>query len=434
MANDNYQSWGRTIKCNRAATEWQADALADAQGSLLPFGNGKSYGDSCHNDAGTLLDNRNHKDVLEFNPETGVLRAQTGILLCDILEHILPHGWFLPVTPGTQFVTLGGAIANDVHGKNHHRAGTFGRHVNCFEIARSDFGTQICSPDRHSELFDATIGGLGLTGNITWAELRLMKVASADIDQQIIRFSNLENYFALAGEADRNNEYSVAWIDSHATGRGFGRGLLLNGNHADNGNLTYQVSKPRISVPFTPPFSLINGLALRAFNQLYYHKQRKVESNDRVACSSYFYPLDGIGNWNRLYGPKGLYQHQCALPVENAETVVADLLKACQKAGQGSFLTVLKRFGNVPSPGLLSFPREGFTLTLDFPNSGARTLALMHQLDQITVQAGGAVNPYKDARMSAVTYQASFPRWQELERLRDPVLMSDFWRRVTLKS
>lgn len=432
MSIDKYQSWGRLVRHERSAQNWQLTALDNPTTSLLPFGNGKSYGDSCHNDQGLLLDNRPHSAVLAFDTVTGILRCEAGILFSEILAHILPHGWFLPITPGTQLVTLGGAIANDVHGKNHHRAGTLGCHVTQFELVRSDSGTQICSPSQNTELFATTIGGMGLTGNITWAEIKLMKIASADIDQHVVKFNKLKDYFSLAEASDRNNEYSVAWIDSLARGKGFGRGHLLNGNHADNGNFTYKSAKPLITVPFTPPFALVSGLGLKVFNQLYYHKQRSREVRNRVAYSGYFYPLDIIGDWNRLYGPKGLFQHQSVVPVDNAELTVAKLIGASQKAGQGSFLTVLKRFGNIPSPGLMSFPKEGFTLTLDFPNSGPKALELMARLDQITIEAGGAVNPYKDARMSKETFAASFPQWQELEAARDPAIISDFWRRVTL--
>ncbi len=430
MAAD-YQSWGRNIKADRKAMNWRKGLPDQRKAAYLPFGNGKSYGDSCHNNAGVLLDNRSSGRILEFDAQSGLLRAEAGILLCDILAGVLPCGWFLPVTPGTQFVTLGGAIANDVHGKNHHRAGTFGCHVQQFEIARSDQPLQICSRDKNGDLFSATIGGLGLTGNITWAEISLKKIASADIDQQVIKFARLEEYFALAASADRDNEYSVAWIDSHAKGGQLGRGHLLNGNHADNGNFAYKPAKPLVSVPFTPPIALINGVALQAFNWLYYNRQCQREVKSRPPYGSYFYPLDIIGHWNRLYGPKGLFQHQSIVPVHNAEEVIASLLKTCQQAHQGSFLTVLKRFGNVPSPGLMSFPREGFTLTLDFPDSGAKTLALLDRLDEITIMAGGAVNPYKDARMAPDTFSASFPSWQRLEQMRDPAIMSDFWRRVT---
>lgn len=410
---------------------WSATTLADNPSSLLPFGNGKSYGDSCHNDPGTLIDNRNNAEILAFDAESGTIRCKTGIMLSHILQHIIPHGWFLPVTPGTQMVTLGGAIANDVHGKNHHRTGTFGNHVLQFELHRSDGEPQICSHEQNNALFAATIGGMGLTGNIDWAEISLMKISSVDIDQQTIKFGRLEDFFNLNQAADRDHEYSVAWIDSMARGTRLGRGLLLNGNHAENGNFEWVKPKSRVTVPFTPPFALVTGLALKAFNEAYYHKQRRTEVHGRVAYGSYFYPLDSIGHWNRLYGPRGLFQHQCIIPPENAEQVIAHLLEACHVAGQGSFLTVLKRFGDIPSPGLMSFPREGFTLTLDFPNLGQRTLNLLEQLDQITLKSGGAINPYKDARMSAATYQCSFPQWPELEAARDPKFMSDFWRRTT---
>ncbi len=431
MAHENYQSWGRNTHIERQAKAWHSGDLNNATSSLLPFGNGRSYGDSCHNDQGLLLDNRAHSKIISFDASVGEITCEAGILLCDILSHISPAGWFLPVTPGTQFVTLGGAIANDVHGKNHHRTGTFGCHVERFRLERSDQPPLECSRQENQMLFSATIGGLGLTGNITSATIKLMKITSIDIEQQAIKFNRLSDYFAMAEEADRNNEYSVAWIDSLATGRKLGRGLLLNGNHAKNGNLDFSTTQPLFSVPFTPPISLINGLALKAFNQLYYHKQQKREVISHAKCSSYFYPLDGIGKWNRLYGPKGLFQHQSVVPVENAEAVVSSLIKTTQTAGHGSFLTVLKRFGNIASPGFMSFPREGFTLTLDFPNFGKKTLALLNDLDRITINAGGAINPYKDARMSADTFKQAFPDWQKLDALRDPAIMSDFWRRVT---
>ncbi len=430
MEHEDYQSWGRNTHIERQAKAWRSGDLNNASLSSLPFGNGRSYGDSCHNDQGMLLDNRAQSKVISFDETVGEICCEAGILLCDILRHITPTGWFLPVTPGTQFVTLGGAIANDVHGKNHHRTGTFGCHVESFGLERSDQPPLECSRQENQVLYCATIGGLGLTGNITSATIRLKKVHSIDIKQQSIKFERLGDYFDMAEEADRNNEYSVAWIDSLARGQKLGRGILLNGNHAKNGNLGFSTTKPFLSVPFTPPISLINGLALKAFNQLYYHKQQKREVISQTKCSSYFYPLDGIGKWNRLYGPKGLFQHQSVVPLENAEAVVSSLIKTTQTAEHGSFLTVLKRFGDVASPGFMSFPREGFTLTLDFPNFGKRTLALLNDLDRITINAGGAINPYKDARMSADTFKQAFPNWQELEALRDPAIMSDFWRRV----
>ncbi len=430
MTVASHESWGRLKKTQRVSIPFGSKLVSHPDKTFLPFGMGRSYGDSCHNDDGILLTNRRNKRSLKFNSETGILRAQSGILLSEITDAVLPHGWFLPVTPGTQFVTLGGAIANDVHGKNHHCKGTFGQHVIKFELARSDLGTMVCSPSENVELFNATIAGMGLTGMIAWAEIQLMRVGSADIDQTRVRLNNLGDFFEQIEEADRNNEYCVAWIDSLARGNKLGRGHLLLGNHANNANFKPVTPSARISVPFTPPFPLVSGLALRAFNQLYFHKLRMPVHRARVPYQSYFYPLDGIGNWNRLYGPRGLFQHQCALPEQGAERVVTQLIEASHEAKQGSFLTVLKRFGSLPSPGLMSFPQPGYTLTLDFANLGKPTLELMARLDEITLSAGGRVNPYKDARMSANTFKTSFPKWAKLEEFRDPILNSDFWNRV----
>ncbi|MEM7300861.1 MAG: FAD-binding oxidoreductase [Pseudomonadota bacterium] len=435
MSAATFDSWGRVRRADRNAQTFSKtlanQLLKKQQGGLLPFGNGRSYGDSCHNDVGALIDMREQSSIHALDEYSGVLTADAGVMLHEIIAHVLPKGWFLPVTPGTQLVTLGGAIANDVHGKNHHRRGTFGNHIEGFELLRSDKGTLWCSPEQNSDLFHATIGGLGLTGIITRAQLKLMPVQTADIEQKTVRLNRLSDFFEHIEDADAENEYCVAWIDSLSRGSKMGRGHLLLGNHAKVGSRAPMSPKARLSVPFTPPFAMINSLSLKAFNFAYFNKLREAERTDRVGYSSYFYPLDGVGNWNRLYGPHGLFQHQSVVPFENGEAIVAKLIEASQKAGQGSFLTVLKRFGEVPSPGLLSFPKPGFTLTLDFANSGPATLKLLDRLDELTLSAGGRVNPYKDARMAASTFQTGFPNWRELEALRDPAMMSDFWRRVT---
>ena len=336
------------------------------------------------------------------------------------------------MTPGTQFVTLGGAIANDVHGKNHHRRGTFGRWLESLELERSDRGTIACSPSRNPDLFAATIAGMGLTGLIRTATIRLLKVPSLSIAQATRRFDRLADYFALAEEADRVHEYAVAWIDSLAGGRSLGRGHLIVGDHAPRGDLSGTARPPLATVPFAPPVSPLGGLPLRAFNEFYFRRAPRGWSAATVSFDAFFYPLDRVGAWNRLYGPRGLHQHQSVVPLKDGEAVVRALIECARSHRHGSFLTVLKRFGDVPSPGLLSFPREGYTLTLDFPHRGAKTLKLLAELDAITVAAGGAVNPYKDARMSPETFAAGFPRWGELERLRDPAIVSDFWRRTAL--
>lgn len=403
------------------------------KGSLLGFGNGRSYGDSCHNSKGDLVDMRSHDQIIGFDRKGGLIEVEAGVMLSSLIDQIVPHGYFLPVTPGTRFVTIGGAIANDVHGKNHHRRGTFGCHVESLKLLRSDGKIRLCSPERNSKLFAATIGGMGLTGLILSATIRLMKVPGADVTERITSFRCLDEYFAMAVQADDSNEYAVAWIDQLASGSNEGRGLLLTANHMSAG-IGARAGPARLAVPFQPPMSVLNRPFLKAFNSAYFNKRRLGGPVPRRSpWQSYFYPLDGIRNWNRLYGPNGLYQHQSVIPEVVARQTVPGLLKAARDAGHGSFLTVLKRFGDVPSPGLLSFPRAGYTLTLDFPNNGAATEKLMERLDRITIEAGGAVNPYKDARMKPETFEASFPNWRELAELRDPVFSSDFWKRTAGK-
>lgn len=395
--------------------------------SLLAYGNGRSYGDTCQNGAGSLVDMRSLCRILSFDPETGVLEAEAGTLLSDIIAHVAPHGFFPAVVPGTQFVTLGGAIANDVHGKNHHRRGTFGCHVEALTLLRSDGRTYDCSNISNASLFRATIGGLGLTGLIQMATIRLLRVPSLDVVEQVTPFRDLGEFFDCVEEAESANEYAVAWIDQLARAN---HGLLMTGNHAHHGTHIPKPAGGWATVPFQPPLNLLSRPFLRLFNTAYGWKKGRAAGSRQTPYQGFFFPLDGVRNWNRLYGPKGLFQHQSVVPEHAARETVPALLEAAHAAGQGSFLTVLKRFGGINSPGVLSFPRPGYTLTLDFPNRGAATLALLKRLDAMTIDAGGAVNPYKDARMGAETFAASFPDWQQLEAERDPAFMSDFWART----
>jgi FAD/FMN-containing dehydrogenase len=428
------QSFGRLDRKSRYSASF-ADATADlrrgntARTSWLAVGNGKSYGDSAQSDSGMLVRRREGARILSFDAQSGILIAEPGVTLGDIILHIGPRGWFLPVTPGTKHVTLGGAIANDVHGKNHHRRGSFGAHVISFDLLRSDGVTRHCSVQEHMNLFAATIGGFGLTGVIVSATVQLMEVGSADVCEVATPFKSLEEYLELAEAADHANEYAVAWLDQLNAG---GRGLLMTANHAEAGAFAPHRSKPMITVPFQPPLNCLNGLSLAAFNALYFNSKGRNAGVKTSAYDGFFYPLDQVGNWNYLYGPKGMYQHQSVIPFGAAASALPALLTASREAGQASFLTVLKRFGDIASPSLTPFARKGYTLTLDFPNRGARTLALLAELDRITVDAGGAVNAYKDARMSAQTFAASYPNWRQLEALRDPAFVSDFWRRTAL--
>jgi FAD/FMN-containing dehydrogenase len=426
-------SWGNVIRQSQEVlpvTDRTADwpALPTGQ-SALPHGNGRSYGDSCLNPGGALLVTRALDRFIGFDPALGVLTCEAGVLLADITELALPHGWFLPVTPGTAFVSVGGAIANDVHGKNHHGAGTFGRHVQRFELLRSSGARLQCSREGNPGLFAATIGGLGLTGLITWAEIQLKPVAGPLMDVETLRFGDLTEFAGLSAESDRSFEYTVAWIDCLARGRQLGRGVLQRANHSPEPAPRSVRSARRFGVPFTPPISCINAVSLRVFNYAYYHLH-PLRSQANQHFAPFFYPLDSVQNWNRLYGPRGFYQYQCVVPGSDAARATAKLLVTIAASGMGSFLAVLKHFGPLESLGMLSFPQEGLTLALDFPNRGATLERLFVELDAIVTDAGGRLYAAKDGRMSARLFQSGYPRWQEFSRHIDPACSSGFWRRV----
>ncbi len=401
-------------------------ALPDAA-PLLAYGNGRSYGDVCLNAGGVLLQTRGIDRFIAFDETTGVLTCEAGVLLAEIITSFVPRGWFLPVTPGTRFVTVGGAIANDVHSKNHHRAGSFGCHVRRFELVRSDGSRRVCSPSENAEWFAATVGGLGLTGLITWVEIELKRLPGVEIEVAATRFEGLGEFFAINDAAEAHHEYTVAWVDCLAARP---RGIFLAGDHV--AAMPSAAGKAPGGLPLGPPqlpFSLINSLSLRAFNLAYYH--RPLAASSRTHFLPFFYPLDGVPNWNRLYGSRGFFQYQFVVPMA-AREALADVLVAIARSGQGSFLSVLKTFGARKSPGLLSFPQPGVTLALDFPNRGAATLALFDRLDAIVGAAGGRLYAAKDARMSAEFFRKSNPRLDEFMRFTDPNFSSDFSRRVMI--
>lgn len=423
-------SWGRWPRCeHRLRSLSNRFDLLPAEGSMLAYGNGRSYGDVCLNDRGTLLLTRGLDRFIAFDPATGVLECEAGVLLQEIIQLVLPHGWFVAATPGTALVTVGGAIANDVHGKNHHRVGSFGNHVIEFVLQRSDGSTLHCSPLLNPEWFVATIGGLGLTGLITRATLQLRRVPGPWLRGDSIRFSNLDEFFALAKASDRDYEYTVSWIDCVPRRKQLGRGVFMRGNHTHLHRAT--PNDKRLSVPFTPPISLVNGISLRPFNTLYFRRPAAAQQNTVWHYRSFFYPLDGVLNWNRIYGPRGFFQYQCVVPNDIGSAVLHVMLEKIARSGVGSFLAVLKSFGDIPSRGMMSFPRHGVTLALDFPNRAAPTLRLLESLDQITRDAGGAVYPAKDARMSSRSFQQYFPAWESFMKFVDPQFSSSFWRRVT---
>ncbi len=432
-----YGSWGglpeapskRVLQIGWRDDRLPDDALSDS--SCLCHGNGRSYGDSCLNDGATLMSTRGLDRVIAFNVSTGDFECEPGLLIKELLDLTVPYGWFSPVVPGTQFVTIGGAVANDIHGKNHHLAGSFGAHVRSFELLRSD-GTRItCSQHENSELFRATIGGLGLTGLITRVRFRLKRVPGAFIEQEKHVFKNLSGFFAFTEAFENGFEHTVAWIDCLSSGRALGRGIMMCGNHAA-GESSRQIQGGVLrSVPFTPPFSLVNGFSIRAFNEVFFQKNVLAAGASRIHHRPFFFPLDGVRDWNRIYGRRGFHQYQCVIPHAVAESAIGDMLKRIGRSRAGSFLAVLKRMGAQDAAGLLSFGRPGVTLALDFSNHGARTLELLEDLDRITRSSGGVVYCAKDARMSPESFQAYYPQWRELERLRDPAFNSTFWRRVT---
>lgn len=396
---------------------------------LLAHGNGRSYGDVCLNDQGTLLLTKGMNKLIAFDKQKGILKAQSGILLNEILDIIVPQGWFLKVTPGTSLATLGGSVANDVHGKNHHIAGSFGHHIRRLTLVRSDNTIMNCSANENAELFFATIGGLGLTGLIADIEIQLHRIHNRLIWCKNQPFRSLDEYWDLNKEAQLQWPSSASWIDCLSGGNQLGRGVMFLGRHAGTSHHPSRKSKRNVNFPVSPPFSLINQFSLRVFNELYFHAH-KAKKSFLSDYRPFFYPLDRIGNWNRIYGKKGFYQYQCVLPPKTERDGIKELLKTIRKSKQGSFLAVLKSFGATPSLGMLSFPRPGTTLALDFPNQGNSSLKLFESLDIIVKEAGGALYAGKDARMSSEMFRFSNPRLKEFLPYIDPHFSSHFWKRV----
>jgi FAD/FMN-containing dehydrogenase len=423
-------SWGRFPR-HRAAREWwlsDRDAELPArrsEGSMLTHGLGRSYGDVALNDGGQLLRARTLDRFIAFDAATGVLRAEAGVSLDEIIELTLPQGWFLPVTPGTRFVTLGGAVANDVHGKNHHGAGTFGEWVRALELLRSDGTRQTCDATRNAEWLQATIGGLGLTGLITWVELQLVRVRSPWLWTTHRRFANLDEYWEVDAELGARHEFSVAWVDCvHGA-----RGIYSAADFAACGSGRAARQRPARRMPIDPPFSLVNGLTLRAFNAAYYHRPLPAQGVSHFL--PFFYPLDGLQDWNRIYGRNGFFQYQCVLPPAAMRAAAAELFRLIERKGEGSILAVFKTFGNRGPRGLLSFARAGATLALDFPHRGNATQALFTELDAVVAEAGGALYPAKDARMPAAMFRRGYPELDRFVPFIDPGFSSSFWRRVS---
>ena len=395
-------------------------AAALAQGPLIARGLGRAYGDAAL--APRVLDMTRMDRFLEFDPATGALTAEAGVSLDTIIAHLLPRGWFPAVTPGTRFVTLGGAIAADVHGKNHHKEGSFGAFVDWIDVMGPDGSVTRASRQDNADLFHWTLGGMGLTGVILRARIRLRPVASGWIRQETLPAPNLDAAMAVF-EDRRDVTYSVAWIDTLARGQHLGRSLITLGEHAGPADFPgqslprpYDTPRPRaLSLPLDLPGFALNPLTVRAFNALYWRMGLRNEGVRLVPWQAFFHPLDAILGWNRMYGRRGFVQFQCVLPLASAPQGLERLLKAISDAGSASFLAVLKRMG--PQEGRISFPAEGYTLALDFPARRA-TLALLDRLDAITLDHGGRFYLAKDARMTARTLHRADPRMADLARFR----------------
>lgn len=421
-------SWGNLYKPDQStvAVDWRTDAIPSTD-KLLAVGNRRSYGDVCVNDGGTVVDISGLNKFISFDHDHGVVRCEAGVTLWQVAKLSVPHGWFLPVTPGTGFVTVGGAVANDVHGKNHHVSGSFGCFVKSFGLRRSEEGELTCSVNENAELFAATIGGLGLTGTIVWVEFSLKPIQYSLMSVESVAYESYAEFLSLSSESEESHEYCVSWINCLTDA---GRGVFFRGNHAETGSLDASLGNRSRSVPAIvgAGFPLVNTMSLKLFNHFYMRSHAGIRTyNETIA--KFFYPLDSLLNWNRIYGRKGFYQFQCVVPFENA-AVLTEVLAKISSDKQGSFLSVLKTMGSSSSPGMLSFCRPGVTLALDFPNRGKRTIALLGDLEQMVIEADGALYPAKDAAMSADTFKKSFPRLSEFTRYIDPAYTSTFWQRV----
>ena len=401
--------------------------LALGEGQAVAFGKGRSYGDACLNLGGRVWDTASLDHFLGFDANTGILTCEAGVMLRDIQRCFVSQGWLLPVTPGTQMATVGGAIANDVHGKNHHVLGTFAEHVLQFKLLRTDGQLLLCSRTENPEYFAATVGGIGLTGVILEATLQLRKVAGPWLETQTVPYDSVQEFFALAEESEANWEYTVSWIDCLAGSSG--RGLFMRGNHVQNVTRVAPVGRER-NFPLVPPVSLVNKLSLSLFNNAYFYKNSRKRGTHVTHYQPFFYPLDNLQNWNRMYGPQGFYQYQSVVPTDDAAQVTSAMLGEIARSGQGSFLAVLKTFSERQSVGMLSFPQAGATLALDFPNKGVATEALFRRLDAIVLEAGGRIYLGKDARMPRSMFETSYPRLAEFLQYRDPGISSEMSRRL----
>ncbi|MEE2924065.1 MAG: FAD-binding oxidoreductase [bacterium] len=424
----NLMNWGqfpvRMGKSYQFSSEYELDKLwIQLKNSFIARGMGRCYGDGSL--ASQVLSTVNYSHLLDLDEEHGVLVAESGITLNQLLETLIPRGWFLPVTPGTSYVTLGGAVAADVHGKNHHCDGSFGNFISWFDLKIPSGEILRCSPSENSEIFYATIGGMGLTGLILSVALKLLRIETSWIDQKIVSAHNLEGLMDLF-ESEEQLKYSVAWIDCLHL-KNPGHGVLMSGRHAVADELrTFDLDaleinlKTKLSVPCNLPDWFLSTWLVRMLNNGYSYAQKFQQDRQLVPLASYFYPLDTVRHWNRMYGSSGFIQYQCVLPLKNSKDGLNEILWNIQKSGEGSFLAVLKKFGSSNSGGWLSFPMEGYTLALDFPRRSS-TEKLLKNLDEVVSRYGGRLYLAKDSRGPKDLFEQSYPRWSEFKLLRNKI-------------
>lgn len=379
--------------------------------TLIARGNGRCYGDASL--AATVLSTLQYKHIHAFDEEQGVMDCEAGVTLDDLLAVIVPKGWFISVTPGTKYITLGGAVASDVHGKNHHKEGSFSQYVLELELVNADGEVIHCSPHENAALFAATCGGMGLTGVISRVKFRLKKIESSFIRQKSIKAGNIDEIFKLF-EQHEAFTYSVAWIDCLQKGKDLGRSVLLLGEHARLGELPEGKRRNpllipdgrKLSIPFNFPSFTLNSFSIQAFNFAYYNKQLAAETDSLVHYEPFFYPLDSILHWNRMYGKPGFLQYQFVLPMEQSREGLIRILQRISDKKMGSFLAVLKLFGEQDS--LISFPMRGYTLALDFPIREG-LFNFLDELDELVLQYGGRIYLSKDARMKPELFWKGYP-------------------------
>ena len=413
-------NWGRFPVVDVPVASLSGDVEMDnrmiaAYSSAIPRGMGRCYGDSALGEA--ILSCAEMNRILAFDASTGLLWCESGVTIADLLRRFVSSGWFPMVTPGTKFVSIGGAIASDVHGKNHHRDGCFSECVIEIELLTPCGERVWCSRADEADLFWATVGGMGLTGVILSTRLRLVKVPGPFIAQRALRFDTLPELFEAFGRY-AGSTYSVAWIDTILGRRNAGRNVLLLGEH-DNRQATplhRDASAARLRVPFDLPSRTLNRATISAFNWLFFHRHPAGESTKSLHYEPYFYPLDAVADWNRIYGRRGFTQYQLAVPFSHGERVIPAVLEACHRSGFSSFLSVLKAFG-AQGQGLLSFPIEGLTLTLDLPIRDD-LFPLLNRLDALVIEAGGRVYLTKDVRLDRVAFDRMYPRADSFREMR----------------